>query len=85
MVNTARQQAKHALPVIRKQFDREVESILDHKMEGMSKKNRRIHYLVKWKGFSNLMQVGRKMSHCGSLKVDRGLFEDPTDEDIDFF
>ena len=43
MVNTARQQVKHTPPVIRKLFDRKVESILDHKTEGMSKKNRRTH------------------------------------------
>ena len=36
--------------MIQKQFDRDVEKILDHKTEGMSKKNRRTHYLVKWKG-----------------------------------
>ena len=41
MVDTTRQQAKHAPPMIGKQFDREVESILDYKMEGMSKNNRR--------------------------------------------
>ncbi|KAF5947292.1 hypothetical protein HYC85_013249 [Camellia sinensis] len=32
------------------QLDKEVERILDHKTEEMSKKNRRTHYLVKWKG-----------------------------------
>lgn len=49
MANAERKQAKRAPPVIRKQFDKEVESILDHKIEGMSKKNRRTHYLLKWK------------------------------------
>ena len=53
MVNTVRQQAKRPLSVIRKQLGKEVESILDHKTEGMSKKNWRTHYLVKWNGFSD--------------------------------
>ncbi|CAL5371561.1 unnamed protein product [Camellia sinensis] len=48
--NLTRTQARRAPPVIRKQFDKEVEQILDHKTEGQSKKNRRTHYLVKWKG-----------------------------------
>ena len=47
MVNTTRQQAKRAPPMVRKQFDREVERILDHKTKGMSKRNRRTHCLVK--------------------------------------
>ncbi|KAJ4722993.1 Retrotransposon protein, putative, Ty3-gypsy subclass [Melia azedarach] len=42
-------QAKRAPPVIRKQFDKEVEKILDHRTMGQSKKNRRTDYLVQWK------------------------------------
>ena len=41
---------RRAPPTVRKQFTEIAEAILDHKTEGMSKKNRRTHYLVKWKG-----------------------------------
>ncbi|KMT14518.1 hypothetical protein BVRB_4g072900 [Beta vulgaris subsp. vulgaris] len=36
-------------PTIRKQFTKEVEMILDRRVLGQSKKNRRIEYLVRWK------------------------------------
>ncbi|KAJ0008015.1 hypothetical protein Pint_30332 [Pistacia integerrima] len=35
--------------MIRKQFDDEIEKILDYWRMGHHKKNRRIEYLVKWK------------------------------------
>lgn len=50
LLDAGRKQAKRAPPVIRKQFDKDVEKILAHKTEGMSKKNRRTDYLVHWKG-----------------------------------
>ena len=48
--NLTRTQARRASPVIRKQFDKELEQILDHKTEGQSKKIRRTDCLVKCKG-----------------------------------
>ncbi|WJZ88039.1 hypothetical protein VitviT2T_007372 [Vitis vinifera] len=35
-----------------KQFDREIEKILDHRTMGHSRKNRRTDFLVQWKGIS---------------------------------
>lgn len=52
LAETGRQQAKRAPPIIRKQYDKEVERILDHKTMGQSKKNRRTEFLVQWKGGS---------------------------------
>ena len=37
-----------------KQFEQEVENILDHKTMGYSRKNRRIDFLVQWKGTSEV-------------------------------
>ena len=52
-----RVQAKRAPPTIRVQHDgREIEAILDHRTLGASKKNRRVQYLVRWKG----TQVGEE-------------------------
>ncbi|KAL3522689.1 hypothetical protein ACH5RR_015523 [Cinchona calisaya] len=45
-----RRQAKHAPPIIRKQFEKEASKVLDHKTMGQSKKNRRTDYLIHWKG-----------------------------------
>ena len=59
--NLTMTQARRALLVIRKQFVRDVKQILNHKIEGQSKKNRRFHYLVKWKGSQNMIQVEKKM------------------------
>ena len=41
---------KRAPPLVTKQFDKEVEKILNHKTMGVSRKNRRTNYLVQWKG-----------------------------------
>lgn len=35
--------------MIRKQFDKEIQQILDHRTLGMSQKNRRTEYLIHWK------------------------------------
>ena len=35
-----------------KQFDREIEKILDHRIMGHSRKNQRTDFLVQWKGIS---------------------------------
>ena len=48
--DSSRAVSKRAPPTIRKQFEREAEAILDRRVEGQSKKNRRTYYLVKWKG-----------------------------------
>lgn len=50
--DSQRRQVLRAPPTVRAQFTREVEAILDRKVEGMSKRNRRVYYLVKWKGSS---------------------------------
>ena len=50
--NVGRRQAKRALAVVRTQFDKEVENILNHRTMGQSKKNRRTDFLVQWKGTS---------------------------------
>ncbi|KAL5750130.1 hypothetical protein ACOSP7_024733 [Xanthoceras sorbifolium] len=47
---SSRVQQKRAPPVIRKEFDKQVEKILDHRSVGESKLNRRTDYLVQWKG-----------------------------------
>lgn len=49
LVDSERKQGKRAPPVIRKQFDKNVEKILHHRTMGQNKKNRRIDYLVQWK------------------------------------
>ena len=38
--------------MVRTQFDKELEKILDHRTLGQSKKNRRTDFLVQWKGQS---------------------------------
>jgi len=35
-------------PTIQKQFDKNVERILDRRVKGQNKKNRRVEYLVQW-------------------------------------
>ena len=47
-----RQKARRAPAVVRTQFDKELEKILDHRTLGQSKKNRRTDFLVQWKGQS---------------------------------
>ncbi|XP_027178179.1 uncharacterized protein LOC113777345 [Coffea eugenioides] len=53
-MDEGRKQAKRASPVIRKQFQKDVEAILDHRTMGQSKKNRRTDYLIHWKGETEL-------------------------------
>ena len=45
-----RQQAKRAPPVVRKEFEKKIKKILDHRTQGASRKNRRTDYLVHWEG-----------------------------------
>ena len=47
--DTKRVQTKRAPPLLMKQFDQEVEKILDHRTMGCSRKNRRTDFLVQWK------------------------------------
>ncbi|KAG6472970.1 hypothetical protein ZIOFF_070450 [Zingiber officinale] len=49
-MDPSRSYAKRAPPVVRKQFSDDVAEILIHRTFGMSKKNRRIEFLVFWKG-----------------------------------
>ena len=52
-LDVERVQTKRASPLVMKQFDREIEKILDHRTMGHSrKKNRRTDFLVQWKGVS---------------------------------
>ncbi|KAL6333823.1 hypothetical protein AAG906_029009 [Vitis piasezkii] len=44
-----RVQTKRALLLVMKQFDREIEKILDHRTMRHSRKNRRTDFLVQWK------------------------------------
>ena len=46
----SRQQAVRAPPTVRKQFKKEIERVLEHRVLGASKKNQRTEYLVQWKG-----------------------------------
>jgi len=39
-------------PTVRRQYDKDVERILDRREKGQSKKNRRVEFLVHWKGQS---------------------------------
>ena len=48
-LDAERVQTKWAPPLAMKQFDREIEKILDHRTMGYSKKNRRTDFLVQWK------------------------------------
>ncbi|KAL3530276.1 hypothetical protein ACH5RR_009598 [Cinchona calisaya] len=45
-----RRQAKRALPIKWKQFEKEASKVLDHRTMGQSKNNRRTDYLIHWKG-----------------------------------
>ena len=49
-LDTARVQRQQAPPLVIKEFDQQVEQILDHRTMGASRKNRRTDYLVKCKG-----------------------------------
>lgn len=44
-----RKQAKRAPPLVMKEFNKEIELILDHQTMGMNRKNQRTDYLVHWK------------------------------------
>ncbi|KAL0462744.1 UNVERIFIED_CONTAM: hypothetical protein Slati_0162000 [Sesamum latifolium] len=52
LIDMARQQTRRAPPVIRKEFEKMVLKILDHRTMDQSKKNRRMDYLVHWTGES---------------------------------
>lgn len=45
----SKSQAKRAPLVMRKQFDDQIEKILDHRILGQNKKNRRTKFLIQWK------------------------------------
>ena len=51
-LHAERVQTKRVPPLVMKQFDREIEKILDHRTMGHSRKNRRTDFLVQWKGTS---------------------------------
>ena len=53
-------QTKRAPRLVMKQFDREIEKILDHKTMGHSRKNRRTDFLVQWKGTSEAEATWQK-------------------------
>ncbi|KAK1396552.1 hypothetical protein POM88_006415 [Heracleum sosnowskyi] len=72
-----RQQLKRAPPTIRKQFDKIVDKVLDHRTMGMSRQNRRTDYLVKLKGESEVDATWERdwgrVCKGVRLKVDFGL------------
>ena len=45
-----RSETRRAPPVVRTQYEEEIEKILDHRTLGQSKKNRRTEFLIQWKG-----------------------------------
>ena len=45
-------QTKQTPPLVMKQFDQEIEKILDHRTMGHSRNNRQTDFLVQWKGTS---------------------------------
>ena len=49
-VDPERQQVRKAPPTVRSHFEKKVAKILDRKVEGTSRKNRRTYYLVQWEG-----------------------------------
>ncbi|KAL7135146.1 hypothetical protein ABFS83_11G073000 [Erythranthe nasuta] len=49
LIDESRKQTKRAPPVVRKEFEREIQQILDHKTQGQRKKNRRTELLIHWK------------------------------------
>ncbi|RVW83532.1 hypothetical protein CK203_054218 [Vitis vinifera] len=49
-LDAERVQTKRTPPLVMKQFDREIEKILDHRTMGHSRKNQRTNFLVQWKG-----------------------------------
>ena len=51
-LDAERVQTKRAPLLVMKQFDREIEKILDHRTMGHNRKNRRTDFLVQWKGTS---------------------------------
>ena len=51
-LDAKRMQTKRSPHLVMKQFDREIEKILDHRTMGHSRKNRRTDFLVQWKGTS---------------------------------
>ena len=61
--------------MIRKQFDDEIEKILDHRRMGQHKKNRRVEYLVKWKR-------GKDHEVSWERDIDLWQFEDVVQEYI---
>ena len=57
-LDAERVQTKRAPPLVMKQFDREIEKILDHRTMGHSRKNRQTDFLVQWKGTSEAKAIG---------------------------
>ncbi|RVW70701.1 Transposon Tf2-8 polyprotein [Vitis vinifera] len=53
-LDAERVQTKRAPPLVMKQFDWEIEKILDHRTMGQNRKNRRTDFLVQWKGISEI-------------------------------
>ena len=61
-------QARRAPPTVRKQFDKEIKKILDHRVLGASKKNKRAKYLVQWKGSSEVDVIWEKVTDLWPFK-----------------
>ncbi|XP_070042982.1 uncharacterized protein LOC142178078 [Nicotiana tabacum] len=48
--NPDRHKTKRAPPEMRTQYEEEIKKVLDHRVLGMHKKNRRTKFLIQWKG-----------------------------------
>ena len=59
---------ERAPSTVRKEFERVAERILDCYVEGMSKKNRKTFFFVKWKGLRILKLAGKKILLYSNLK-----------------
>ena len=53
-LHAKRVQTNRVPPLVMKQFDQEIEEILDHKTMGHSRKNRQTDFLVQWNGTSKV-------------------------------
>ncbi|RVX03852.1 Transposon Tf2-2 polyprotein [Vitis vinifera] len=67
-LDAERVQTKRAPPLVMKQFDRELEKILDHRTMDIAE---RTDELISWfsgRGFQKLKLHGKEMLHCGNLR-----------------
>ena len=76
------QQAKRVPPIVRKEFDKKIERVLNHRTQGANQKNRCTDYLIQWEGGSDADATWEKgvEKRCDFVSIwrsDQGLFGDP--------